>query len=327
VSSFTLVTKNTNRLAWIAGLLVFLLCVAFVCNTLFISPGPNVDFSIFLAHDIYRVIGLLFLISIIALANLAVESYKWMYMSAVIEPISFKQAVKSVLSGLAVGFITPNRLGDFPGRAIGFKPENRGSIVLMNLLSGYSQFIVICLLAIFSLVLLPLDFNVFFSEYESMRFIYLITFALLVIYHVWFLFSPVFFLRLFFSIKFLKRFQSWFENFQPLSFSQNFTALHLSAFRFVLYTVQLMLIFCFFEANINLFSLFLYTNIYFFILTIAPSFMLNKLGIRESISVMVFSGLIDNPVVIVVSVLLLWIINQAIPACFGAWMLLKRKST
>jgi hypothetical protein len=326
ISSFTLVNKNTNKLSWVVGIAVFVISIAYVLNTLFIDPAKNVDFGIFRSFNGYSVVGLLFLVIVIGIANWAIESYKWWFMVRNIEDISYSTAVKSVLTGLAIGFITPNRLGDFPGRAIQFKAPQRGKIILMNLLSGYSQFIIICLLALASIFYLPVSFSVFFDSYQALKFIYISIFVLLIVFHAWFLFAPHFFLRLFFKIKYLKRLEKYFVDFRPLSFQENVQIIHFSFLRSMLYTLQLMLIIYFFDDTISLMDLFLYINVYFFILTVAPSFMLNKLGIRESISVMVFATLISNPVIIVVSVLLLWLINQVIPACIGAFILFNRKT-
>lgn len=326
MSSFTLVNKNTNKLSLVIGLVAFIGCIAYVLNTLFINPAKNVDFSIFRQFDGYSIIGLLFVVFIIGIANWAIESYKWWFMINGIQNVNYSTAIKSVLTGLAIGFITPNRLGDFPGRAIQFKSHVRGKIILMNLLSGYSQFIIICFLALISIFLMPVDFGIFFNNYSAFKFLYIAVFSILLIYHIWFLFSPQYFLCIFFRIKFLRKFEKHFIDYQPLSATENFKILNFSIIRTLLYTLQLMVIIYFFDDTVSLFSLFLFSNLYFFILTIAPSFMLNKLGIRESISVMVFSSIIVNPVIIVVSVLLLWLINQVIPACVGALLLFNRKS-
>lgn len=326
MSSFTLVNKNTNKIIGIVGLIAFATCIAYVLDTLFINPAKNVDFSIFRTYDLYRITGLLLVVFIIGAANWAIESYKWWFMVNEIQPVSYSTAVKSVLTGLAIGFITPNRLGDFPGRAMQFESHNRGKIILMNLLSGYAQFIIICLLAAVSIFFLPVDMGIFFNHYQAFKALYFLIFLLLIIYHVWFLFSPQFFLTFFFKIKLLKRFAKHFTGLKPLTPKENFQILHFSAIRSVLYTVQLLLILYFFYDSVTFTELFLFANVYFFILTVAPSFMLNKLGVRESISVLVFSTIIPNPVIVVVSVLLLWVINQVIPACIGAWLLFNRKA-
>ncbi|HYG50652.1 MAG TPA: hypothetical protein VD905_07100 [Flavobacteriales bacterium] len=324
--SFTLTSKNTNRLTWLLGLAVFATCITYVLNTLFINPVPSVDFSIFSDSDGYRITGLLLIVFIIGIANLGVESYKWWFMASQIQNITYTTAVKSVLTGLAVGFITPNRLGDFPGRAMQFNKQERGKIILMNLLSGYAQFITICLFALFSIFLLPVDFSLFLNHYDSLKVLYMGLFLLLLAYHAWFLFKPEFFLKLFFRVKLFRPLSRHFHNFYGMSVYDNFHVLHFSFLRSVLYTTQLLFILCFFDNTVPVATLFLYANMYFFILTVAPSFALNKLGIRESISVVIFSGIIQNPVTVVVSVLLLWIINQVIPAFIGAWLLLNRKA-
>lgn len=308
----------------LVGFAVFVFCIAYMLNTLFIHPGKHVDFSIFSQFDIYRLSGLFFIVALLAVFNLLAEAYKWWYLVSFIETVSFATALKSILTGLAVGFITPNRLGDFPGRAMLFSPANRGKIILLNLLAGYSQFIVICLLAVWSIVLMPVDFSLFFAHFETLRWAYLAAFVLLVVYHVLFLFRTHHFLLLFARIKWLRPLLRRLDGFARFGFTENINALVLSFIRSGIYTAQLMLIIYFFDDSVSVSSLFLYTNLYFFVLTVAPSFMLNKLGVRESLAVLVFADIVSNPVVTVVSVLSLWIINQVIPAITGAVILFKK---
>lgn len=325
MSSFSLIQKHSAKILWFTGLAVFVWSIFYVVQTLFIHPGKYVDFSVFFGFDLYRIFGLLFFIGCIAVANWAIESYKWWYMVQGIQTISYKTAVKSVLMGLAIGFITPNRLGDYPGRAILFQKEERAKVVLMNLLSGYAQFTIICLLALLSVLIYPIDFSAFFHTANTYAVWYTIFFAMLFIYHITFLFFPQWYLNGLYRLKPLARLKPYLHGFAPLRFAENITVLHFSFLRSLLYTIQLLVIFYYLVPGLPLITVFLYANVYFFILTVAPSFMLNKLGIRESISLLVFSPVIDNPVVIVVSVLLLWIINQVLPAIFGAYLLITKK--
>lgn len=325
-SALAFVHKNSSVLLVLFGIIAFVFSIAYVVDTLFIHPSPAVDFGIFAEFDFYRISGLFVLVIALGLLNMAIESYKWWYMSSVIERIPYTACVKSVLQGLAIGFITPNRLGDFPGRSIQFEKENRGKIMLMNLLSGYAQFMILCLLAAIAVFFLPIDFKLYFKNFAEMKWIYFTIFILLFTFHAYFFFRPHALVHFAKKIPFVNKFTHHLRGFRPFTVRQNFEIIHFSLLRSVLFMGQLMLILYFFQNDVPVMDLFFYSCIYFFILTIAPSFILNKIGIRESVSVLVFSDLIGNPVVIVVSVMLLWVINQVVPAIIGTLSLIQNKS-
>lgn len=306
------------------GLLVFVTCMAYVVNTLFIHPGKNVDFSVFYGVGFFQLAGLFLVLALLSVLNLAIESYKWWAMTRKIQPVTYTHAFNSVLTGLAMGFITPNRLGDFPGRAVLYAPGNRTRVVLMNLLSGYAQFVIICLLGLLSLCLIPAEFLWYTAGSETWRWMYFTLLLLLLLFHLLVMFNTRSFILFFARIKWFRKVTVKLENFPVLNPVENMLALHLSLLRSLVYTAQLVMLLYFLDDSVSPLQWLLYTNVYFFVLTVAPSFMLNKLGVRESLAVVVFADLCQNPVVPVVAVLLLWIMNQVVPAIAGAFILFKK---
>ena len=79
---------------------------------------------------------------ILMFLNWSLESYKWKYLLNKVEDISFYKAVKGVLSGLAIGFITPNRVGEFAGKIAYLKSENRANGALMSFVGSSAQLLV-----------------------------------------------------------------------------------------------------------------------------------------------------------------------------------------
>ena len=61
--------------------------------------------------------------------NWSLEALKWQCLSSKVVRLPFRQALKGVLSGLALGFITPHGLGDYLGRIGILDMEGRGSLV------------------------------------------------------------------------------------------------------------------------------------------------------------------------------------------------------
>lgn len=269
-------------------------------------------------------LSLLVPLALLTVLNLALEAYKWQGMAGNIQKISFGQAVQSVLTGLALGFVTPNRLGDFPGRALVFLPHHRLQVVFMNLLAGYAQFVVICILGLVSLCFIPLEWSWFMHGNEVLRFTWFVVVVLLLVFHLLVMFNTRSFLAFFARFGWLKKINQQLSSFPSPKVRNNLFSLKLSLLRSVVYTVQLIWLLHCMDASVPVYKWVLYANVYFFVLTVAPSFMLNKLGVRESLAVLVFADICENPAVPVVSVLLLWITNQVIPAMVGAYLLFKK---
>ncbi|TYZ11036.1 flippase-like domain-containing protein [Hymenobacter lutimineralis] len=53
--------------------------------------------------------------------NWGLEAWKWWRLARHLEPVSFRRAFRAVLVGLTLGFVTPNRVGDYAGRIIELK--------------------------------------------------------------------------------------------------------------------------------------------------------------------------------------------------------------
>ena len=50
------------------------------------------------------------------LVNWSLEAYKWGALVDRFQSLSFSKKLISVLMGLSIGFLTPNRIGDYAGR-------------------------------------------------------------------------------------------------------------------------------------------------------------------------------------------------------------------
>ncbi|MCA8830889.1 lysylphosphatidylglycerol synthase transmembrane domain-containing protein [Hymenobacter pini] len=53
--------------------------------------------------------------------NWGLEAWKWWRLALHLEPVSFRRSFRAVLVGLTLGFVTPNRVGDYAGRIMELK--------------------------------------------------------------------------------------------------------------------------------------------------------------------------------------------------------------
>lgn len=79
------------------------------------------------------------LVIILLPLNLLLETLKWKYTLKHTETISTGQAFRSILSGMASGFMTPNRIGDIFGRILYLKPENLKAGLTLSTLTSLTK--------------------------------------------------------------------------------------------------------------------------------------------------------------------------------------------
>ena len=71
--------------------------------------------------------------------NYYLEILKWKILGQQLEKRNFNDATVEVLRGLKLGIITPLMIGDYVGRSLDFKKENKASAVLLNLFNSFTQ--------------------------------------------------------------------------------------------------------------------------------------------------------------------------------------------
>ena len=106
----------------------------------------------------------------------------------------------------------------------------------------------------------------------------------------------------------------------------------LSATRYVIFTLQMYLLFLFFEIPVTPGVSLIITSVMFFVMSIIPTIALSELGLRGSVSLFLFgfyfTGAAMNPdlsAAIVAASALLWLINLALPTVAGTFFVYQLK--
>ena len=79
---------------------------------------------------------------ILVLFNWGLEAWKWKQLASKIFQISFWKAFRSVMVGLTLGFITPNRVGDYAGRILDLNSPKRLEALGAVFLGRFAQLII-----------------------------------------------------------------------------------------------------------------------------------------------------------------------------------------
>jgi len=84
--------------------------------------------------------------------NLCLEALKWQRLVATAERISFAQAMSSMLSGIAVSILTPNRIGEYPARIMQLKEHDSTRLVSVSVLGACSQMLAMMIAGLAGLI-------------------------------------------------------------------------------------------------------------------------------------------------------------------------------
>ena len=275
------------------------------------------DFNLLLEKlSSVKAIFFLVITFLLMLLNWSLESYKWKYLLNRVEDISFYQAVKGVLSGLAIGFITPNRVGEFAGKIAYLKSENRANGAVMSFGGSSSQLLVTIQAGLIAIAV---------SKFESPIDVFVtpITLVTLVIVSlVWF--------KLNLFLKWISRFkwlQKWNKNTDQLAkvSEKKMTAVYLvSLIRYLVFPLQYFVLFKMLDTTIDFSECLSMTATSYFLLAIVPTYAIAEIGARGSMNLLAFSEL-NAPFAVLSVTLLIWIINLILPALLGAYLIAKFK--
>lgn len=255
--------------------------------------------------------------------NWACESRKWQLLAQKIENISFGQAFQGVLSGLALGFLMPNNVGDAAGRVLSLQSHQRLSGVGAALLSNGLQFFV-------SLGFGTLGWGFWLVHQPSLQ--HWPQALLVVLLVATIVFGLFLMTKREVSELFLRRFRvfRWIEPYVKViatySMGEIGGAFRWAVLRYGVFTLQFALLLALFQVKlpweVALAGIFLV----FFAKTLIPALnFLGDLGIREASSLYVFGFYGVEPARILAVTLTLWCINILLPVLIGTVWTLKLK--
>ena len=248
--------------------------------------------------------------------NWLLETHKWKTLTSHLESLTIGASLKSVMTGLAVSMLTPNRVGDFAGRIAWLKPENRTAGAMSAFVGGCAQMISIALLGILAFCLGPVlpDFLEWFGAHSTSTAIVLIVLGLAMC-GTYFFIGTV-------AIKFRFSRWHWLERFVMAAGQQTkgqlTAALLLSICRTVVFIFQLQLMLQSAGINIAATDAFCSIALMYCFVSVIPTFALAEWGVRGSMALLFITPLGGLPTQIVAATIALWLVNVAVPAIAGA---------
>lgn len=253
-------------------------------------------------------------------ASWAVEAHKWKLLIQPLGPASFGASLRATLVGTSLGIFTPNRTGEWFGRAMQADKGLRTRTGLAALLGSTAQTVTTAVFGLLALLLVPLVVRSGGVFSEALPVLAVIagccTLALLWLYfHDRALHTLACILPLPRSIK---QAADHLLRYAPLDRTR---FLAWSALRYVLFAVQFTLLIILCTGSTDGASALVAVPIIYLTTTLVPTMLLSELGVRGSAAVALLAPTGMSEPGILVACLVMWLMNVVAPATIGVILL------
>ncbi len=268
---------------------------------------------------------MLYLAFLLLWVNWGIEAVKWRYLVEKIERMSFFRSFLAILAGSTVTVFTPNRIGEYAGRVMYIRRADRIEAALITVIGSVAQFVITTITGSFAVLF-------FLSVYRHPTvsklsfYIGLNIFVVMTIVLIGaFINTPLLTLMLSRIKRLYSRFKKYVDVFSYYDHSELINVLLMSSGRYIIFSLQYWLVLSFYGVNIGFGEALVFIPVYFLALTFIPTIALAELGVREAVSVALFSMVSGNELGIVSASFTIWLINLAFPALLGMVSVLRVK--
>jgi hypothetical protein len=256
--------------------------------------------------------------------NWGLETRKWQVLLRHLHKISFWQAFKAILSGLAFALNTPNRIGEYGGRVLFIPEGKRVRAVSLTLAGSFSQVLVTLLLGSFGLFVL--SGRIIASAAFSSLQIWITALQVLVIFIT--IIGFIIYFKLSWLVRVIEKIpgiQSYTRHIAVLEEMNVRLLLHvvlLSLLRFFVFIIQYNLMLQMMQVEMGWWNGFWTVSVLFLLLATLPTIALLELGLRWEYSIMLFGLFSANMLGIYAAATGIWLINLVLPALAGSLFIL-----
>jgi hypothetical protein len=326
----SMITFNWKKiLNYILGPILLLWLVWSIYHQIIQQPNLKIALQQ-MQQNMFSIKGWQLLLTILLVfANWGIESRKYQLLVQTLQPLSFSQSFKAILSGISFAISTPNRMGEYAGRMVHLNEGNRIKSLGYTMLGSLAQLVVTFCMGLLALVYIYFNIShaVLNQSNLSANLILLFIFTttagfitlLLLYYNIHWL------EKMCLHIKPLRRFAGYWGAVKKDATSLQHRILWLSFCRFGVFLFQYVLVLNFFGIYNNFLEISSLVSLLFLFLACIPTLVFAELGIRGQLSVFIFGYISTNTVGLVAAALTIWLLNLILPALAGSLLLLNVK--
>lgn len=319
--------KNTKTiLKYGIGLVLFAWLCYLMANQ--IRHQHNLGLSFQQMRDSFHASGFISLLLVLVLmfVNWGIEAKKWQLLINRLEPISFIRAFRATLAGVSLSIHTPNRVGEYGGRVLYLKNQNKLKGIAVTIVGSFSQMIITIIFGLIGLAYYVYRYaedaggqSVIDPRWEKFLLPILIGVCIFVIILY---FRLQWIVTLFEKIPILRKvriFIAIVARYKPRELS---ILLLLSGIRYIVFSAQYLILLRALGVEVLWWQGFLMNSVVYLALAIIPTFAIAELGVRGQVSLYFIGLLSTNTIGILAAAAAIWFINLFLPAILGIVLLL-----
>jgi uncharacterized membrane protein YbhN (UPF0104 family) len=311
------INRNRRFLLLAGKILVVLLTLYLLYQTVFTAPDTFLTWGSIVQGAWQSPLRFLLILAAVLIPfNWGFEAMKWHLLGQKIERMSFLRAYRSVMVGLTLGFITPNRLGDYAGRVLELKSQQRLEAIGAVFIGRFCQLVATILAG--SLGLLYFIFRFYWLKYPAVSLSFILFILALNVVVLMLLYNARAMVAVVAGIRPLRKFVPYIAIMSAYDAAEINRLLLLSIGRYMVFLLQFILLLVLFGVQLSPVEYICGVSGTFFLKSVVPSVsLLSDLGVRE-LSAMYLFGLLGQARLQVLSASLsLWLLNIAVPSAVG----------
>lgn len=242
--------------------------------------------------------------------NRLCEAWKWQFLVRGIEPMNILEAQRQVYYGTLAGFVTPYKIGEYPGRALLFRKTGQHwlSATCMGMIGGYAMTTIIIVAGLPSVIYwLAPNSSLLWSIVSALICALAAIFALPVLMRV-------------LQQRNWKSEQSrlLIQSMAGLTPTDISKLLGISLLRYSVFIVQLLLCLLFCGVHLRIQSMIATLPLYYLLITVTPNVPAAEIAVRGAWAAVIFERFgSDVTAAAIIATLLLWLINTIFPLVVG----------
>jgi hypothetical protein len=302
---------------------IALACGFYLYRELFVNRKFSQVWDQFVSIELTstKLIILLLALALVAV-NWGLESVKWRLLISKIEKVSAGIAFESVLSGISISILSPNRVGEFAARIFYLESNHRIRGILASIIGSVCQLCVTLVTGSFSFAFFLIRHQDFNSIEKAMLLVLSFVISLCVVV---FYYNMDVLRTLLVKIRRARKMRVYLNVFSFYRTGDLNRVMLYSILRYLVFSVQYFLLLRFFDIDLPVMESFIIISGIFFVLAIIPTIALAELGIRGYTALYFLAYYSTNTLGIIASSYALWLINLVIPAIAGLVFLPKLK--
>lgn len=242
--------------------------------------------------------------------NRLCEAWKWQFLVRGIEPMNILEAQRQVYYGTLAGFVTPYKIGEYPGRALLFRKTGQHwlSATCMGMIGGYAMTTIIIVAGLPSVIY-------WFAPNSSL--LWSIVSALICAL------AAIFALPVLMRVLQQRNWKSeqsrlLIQSMAGLTPTDISKLLGISLLRYSVFIVQLLLCLLFCGVQLRIQSMIATLPLYYLLITVTPNVPAAEIAVRGAWAAVIFERFgSDVTAAAIIATLLLWLINTIFPLVVG----------